>query len=140
MKRLIWAPERLIWALVCLLALASPSFAQAPLTCNASVIYAASTNGSTRLLVAPASGPTYVCGFSIWAGGTVAVKLIQGTGTACATGSVDLTPAFALTTQTGIIDSSSFFRGLVAPTGKDLCLNTNAGVAVQAIVYYRRFP
>lgn len=103
--------------------------------CNKKQIYDASTNGST-LLITGGAGGIYVCGYTIWAGGTAAVKFISGTGTTCGTGSVNLTPAFALTTQTGVREDSPNFRGFSVPGGVDVCINTSAGVAVQAIIYY----
>jgi hypothetical protein len=102
--------------------------------CPKAAIYDASTNGATQLVALGA--PIYICGFTLWSGGTVAVDLIYGTGTNCATGAVKVTPAFALTTQTGIADTSPLYRGLYVPPGQALCLNTGGGVAVQAIVYY----
>lgn len=105
-------------------------------SCKRAVIYDASTNGATQLV--GANGPTVICGFTLWSGGTVNVDLVYGTGTNCATGTTKITPAFSLTAQTGITDSSVFFRGLYVPPNNALCINTSAGTAVQAIVYYNQ--
>lgn len=106
------------------------------ITCQNAAVYGASTNGSTQLITAKINGATYICGFQLWAAGTAAVKLIYGTGTACATGATDITPAYSLITQTGVADTSSIFRGLFAPAGNNVCINTSAGVAVQAQVFF----
>ncbi len=104
--------------------------------CDATAIYDASTNGSTELVALTSGRTVYVCGYSIIAGGTVNVKLIYGTGTACATGSNNMTPAYQLTAQVGIADGAAFYRGLKTASANALCINTSAGVAAQAIVYY----
>ncbi len=104
--------------------------------CTDSVVYDASTSGSTQL-VALSSGKTiYLCGYTIVASGAVNVKLITGTGSACATGSANITPAYQLTSQTGVVDGSPFFRGLKGAASSAVCINTSGAVAVQAIIYY----
>ena len=107
--------------------------------CGSSVVYDASTSGSTHLVALASSQSVYVCGYSIIAGGTVNVKLITGTGSACATGSANITPAYQLTAQAGISDGSPIFRGLKGAASSALCINASAGIAVQAIVYYTQF-
>lgn len=109
------------------------------IACDSTVIYDASTSGSTELVALSSGKSIYVCGYSIIAGGTVNVKLISGTGTACATGSSNKTPAYQLTAQAGISDGAPFFRGLKTAVSNALCINASAGVAAQAIVYYAQF-
>ncbi len=131
-------------ALAATLLWTAAAFAQATsanINCDGALLYNASTNGATRLLNGSQSGQqgiTYVCGYTLWAGGTASVSLVYGTGTNCATGETALTPPFALTAQTGVNDTSPFYRGLSVPVGKDLCIKTNAGVAVQGLVYIKR--
>lgn len=114
-------------------------------TCGKSVIYDNSTDGATRL-VAGTGTAIFICGYSITSSvGGVNVGLIYGTQTTnpCDTGTVKITPAYPIgtvTSLTGIADGSPVFRGLQAPPGKDLCINTSAGEAVQAIVYYDNSP
>lgn len=134
---------KFLFAPLLLLFVVSPAMAQqtnigGATYCNKSVIYDASTNGATQLIAAGAN--IQICGFVFFAGGTVSVDLIRGTGTNCATNPVKLTPAFPLTAQTGLSDPSPFFRGMGAPVNTEVCINTNAGVAVQAIVYYAQGP
>lgn len=113
--------------------------ATALITCDNSITYDASTNGSTQLVALASGQKIYVCGYSILAAGTVNVELDYGTGTACATGNAKMTPAYQLTAQVGIVDGAPSYRGLATIASNELCLKTNAGVAVQAIVYYTRF-
>lgn len=107
--------------------------------CGSSVVYDASTNGSTSLVALSGSTVIYVCGYTILAGGTVNVSLTTGTGATCGTGTTSLTPAFNLTAQAGVVDGSPYFRGMKTAAGGRLCLLTSGGVAVQAIVYYTQF-
>lgn len=115
---------------------ATGGFLRGLIGCDAKITYDASTNGSTELVALTSGRTVYVCGYTIIASGTVNVKLIYGTGTACATGSNNMTPAYQLTAQVGAVDGSPFWRGLNTASANALCLNTSAGVAVQAIVYY----
>lgn len=109
------------------------------ITCDATVIYDASTNGSTQLVALAANQSIYICGYSIFAAGTVNVELDYGTGSACASNNVKMVPAYEFTAQTGMSDQSPQYRGLKTAIGTALCLKTSSGVAVQAIVYYRQF-
>lgn len=107
--------------------------------CGSSVIYDAATNGSTQLVAISASTSIYVCGYTIIASGTVNVELDYGTGAACVTSPTKIVPAYQLTAQAGVSDTSPIFRGLKTTAGQALCLKTSAGVNVQAIVYYTQF-
>ena len=108
-----------------------------PLFCNQTAFYDASTNGSTKLASGITGKLTYICGWTLWAAGTANVKFIEGTGTNCATGTITLTPAYQLVTHVGPSDESFQWRGLsTVIAGDDLCINSSAGVAVQAQIYY----
>ncbi len=110
--------------------------AEAQVYCRQTVVYDASTNGTTKLVTGAAATAIRLCGFNIWAAGTATVKLVTGTGTACATNETAITPAYSLVTQTGIADSANIWRGLLVAPGLDLCIKTSAGVAVQGQFYY----
>jgi hypothetical protein len=110
--------------------------------CTQSVTYDASTNGATQLVASSGAARIYVCGFTFWAAGSVNVDLVYGTQTTnpCDTGTTKITPAFQFTTQTGIVDHLPVYQGLKpVPNGDQLCINTSAGTAVQAIVYFAQF-
>lgn len=109
------------------------------ISCDSSVVYDASTSGSTQLVALSSGKIVYVCGYTIVSGGTVNVELDYGTGTACVTSPTKIVPAFQLTAQTGAVDGSPFYRGLKTAASNELCLKTSGGVAVQAIVYYTQF-
>ena len=106
------------------------------IVCNNYAKYDSTTSGDI-LLVNRAQGGLYVCGYAIMVGSTATnVKLEYGTGTACGTGTIAMTPAWQIAANGGIVINSPLFNGLFAPPGKDLCLNTSAGNAVQASIYY----
>ena len=107
--------------------------------CDNSVVYDASTSGSTQLVALVSGQAVYVCGFVLFSAGTANVKLNYGTGTACATGTTAMTPAFQLTAQTGVSYGNG--EGTVTKTaaGNALCINSSAAVAVQAVVTYTQF-
>lgn len=108
--------------------------------CNKAAIYDASTNGTTKLVSGTSVNRIYVCGFTFLAAGTVSVGLVYGTGGTCGTGQTEVTPAFQLTAQIEVVDHLPVYTGLPpVPSSNDLCLNTNAGTPVQAIVYYTQF-
>lgn len=115
---------------------AAPALAQ--VDCRQSVVYDASTNGSTKLITGTSTTRVFICGYTIVAGGTATVKLVTGTGTNCATSEAAITPAYSLVAQSVVSDSSPAWRGLTAQPGLDVCLKTSAGVAVQAIVYFNQ--
>lgn len=109
------------------------------ISCQSAAIYDASTTGSTQIVGLVSGKVVYICGYTIVAGGTVNVKLVYGTGSNCATGATNITPAFQLTAQAGAVDGSAYYRGLNAIASNELCINASGAVAVQAIVYYSQF-
>lgn len=113
---------------------------QGLIVCDSTAKYDASTSGSTQI-VALSSGKTiYVCGYSLGVGGTATnVKLVYGTGTNCATSPSDITPAYQLAANGGIVDRSPFSNGLKTAASNALCVNASAANAVQALVYYAQF-
>lgn len=111
------------------------------IACGSTAVYDASTNGTTKLVSKVTGQKIYICGYTLFAAGVVSVNLEYGTQTTnpCDTGETKLTPAFQLVGQTGVADEGVFYRGMSSAVTTDLCLKTNAGQAVQAIVYYTQF-
>ena len=108
-------------------------------TCDNSVVYDASTSGSTQLVALVSAQKVRVCGFVIFSAGTANVKLTSGTGTACATGLTSQTPAFQLTAQTGASYGNGVGVVFDTAAGEALCINSSAAIAVQALVTYTQF-
>jgi len=116
------------------------------LNCDNTAIYDASTNGSTQLVALTSSQTIYVCGYQISQSTTtaVSVNLRYGTGTNCATSPSNITPSYPLQAATstgpiGMVVMTPGFTGLKTAASNALCINTNAAVSVQAIVWYAKF-
>jgi len=112
------------------------------ITCDsAPLIYDASTNGATRLFASSDTKRTlYICGYLINVGGTATnVKLQYGTGSACASNTVDLTPNWVLGISGQVNMQGGNWEGMTAPPGFDFCIKTSAGNPVQALVYVTYF-
>ena len=113
------------------------------LNCDNTAIYDASTNGATQLVALTSGKTIYVCGyqFSTSSSSAVSVSLVYGTGSNCATGQTKITPAYPLqaassTGPIGLVIMTPGFTGLKTAASNALCINTNAAVSVQAIVWY----
>ncbi|MFM2124227.1 MAG: hypothetical protein RL328_678, partial [Acidobacteriota bacterium] len=65
--------------------------------CDSSAVLSMTTATTTQAISLQAGKSIYVCGFVLNSGGTTTGRLVQGTGTNCATGQSNLTPAFSLT-------------------------------------------
>lgn len=143
MMRRTWIAVAALIAVLAALASSSPRAAQTVtgIACSRSVFYDTNTNGATQLVAAGSA--IYVCGYKIATNAAINVGLVFGTGTNCATGLTKITPAYAFAANTAgiasIDDGAQQFRGLTVPPGQTLCINTSAGSAVQAIVYFDQF-
>ena len=116
------------------------------LNCDNTATYDASTNGATQLVALSSGKIVYVCGFQISQSTTtsVHVSLEYGTGTACATSPSKITPAYPLQAATstgpiGMVVMTPGYTGLKTTASQELCLLTDAGVSVQALVWYTQF-
>lgn len=114
--------------------------------CDSSAIYSTNTNGNTELVAISGSEVIYVCGFSLATSSStaVSVRLVKGTGSACATNEASVTPTYALQAPasvgpTGIVVTMGGHTGLKTAAGDALCIETNAAQTVQAIVWYAQF-
>jgi hypothetical protein len=110
------------------------------ISCDSSIVYDASTTGSTQLVALTSGQTIYICGYDITIGSTATnVKLTYGTGTACATGLTSLTPAFQIAANGGVVHASPLWGGMKTAASNALCINASAANAVQAVVYYTKF-
>jgi hypothetical protein len=108
-------------------------------TCDLHAVYDASDNGSKEMIAAVSGRTIYICGFIMATGGTATnLKLVDGTGTDCATGTpTNLTPAYQLVANDKIGANSAFWNGLKASnTNRAVCVNASAGNAHQAEIWY----
>ncbi len=109
------------------------------IACGTSAFYDGATSGEHQIIALITGKTVYVCGYVILmpnapsAGQTV--QLDYGTGTNCAIGTTHISPAFGLSH----VDASPYFRGLSAPSGNAVCVNTGAASQMQVLVYYTQF-
>ncbi len=114
--------------------------------CDNTAIYSASTNGNTELVALTTNETIVVCGFQISQSTStaVSVRLVYGTGSACATGETSMTPTYpiqaaASTGPIGMVVMTPGFMGMKTAVSNALCIETNAAVSVQAMVWYAKF-
>lgn len=114
--------------------------------CTGHAIYSNTTNGNTELVALSGSTVIYVCQYLITTSQTtaVSVRLVRGTGSACATNETSMTPTFVLqapasTGPVGVNPSIGGHTGHKTAAGDALCIETNQAVAVQAEVWYAQF-
>jgi hypothetical protein len=109
------------------------------ISCDLHIKYDASDNGSKEMIAAVSGRTVYICGFVLATGGTATnLKLVDGTGTDCATGTpVDLVPAYQLLANDRMGANAAFWNGLKATnTNRAVCVNASAGNAHQAEIWY----
>lgn len=98
------------------------------------------TAGTTSALVSNAgTDSVYVCSFALSASAaSTTAQFVQGTGTNCGTGTLNLSGAFAMTTASNVALGNGTGVVMAGSTGKDLCLTAVTG-NVTGILSYATF-
>ena len=105
--------------------------------CNAAALYGSSASATTLMITAKPNTSIYICGYTLFSAGTVAVQLVRGATSVCGgSPSGPVTPTYEFVAQTVIADSSSVFGGIFVSSDQNVCIVTNAAVSVQAMVFY----
>jgi hypothetical protein len=107
--------------------------------CDSSALLSVTTATTTQAIALQAGKSIYVCGFVVNAGGTTTARIVQGTGTNCATGLTNLTPAFNLTSGGNVTFGNSVGQLLKTNTGSALCITSTAAIALNILVIYTQF-
>ena len=107
--------------------------------CDSSAQLTMSTATTTQMVALASGKAIYICGFAINGGGTTTTKLVAGTGTNCATGTVMLTPAFSLGTATTVAMGGGLGYLTKAAAGNALCATNSAAVTANVFVAYTQF-
>lgn len=94
---------------------------------------------TTELLALVTGSRIYVTSYDFMAAGTNNVKLVYGTGTACATGQVDLTGAYPLIAQAGISKGIGLGAILFLPVSNALCITTSGAGQLSGSVSYAQY-
>lgn len=122
-------------ALTCANTARGQSVGAAPLVCNKTVQVSQGAVALTRIIAA--NGATIsLCGFAYNTGAAAgSMQLSTGTGSNCGTGTVAITPAFALGINGVLVDHVEFAH-FSAPPGNDVCLTTSGTGPSQLLIYF----
>lgn len=107
-------------------------------TLTTSAVINATASGNTEVVPLTASQTIYVCGYNFIASGTADVRLVYGTGTACATGETGITGLYPLVANTGIAVPNGGAIQTKTASGNALCIETSASVNVRGMVTYAK--
>jgi hypothetical protein len=107
--------------------------------CDSSALLSMTTSTTTQIVALQAGKSIHVCGFVVNAGGTTTARIVQGTGTNCATGLANMTPAFNLASGGNVSFGNSVGRLLKTNSGSALCITSTAAVALNILVIYTAF-
>lgn len=89
-------------------------------------------SGNTEIIAAASGKAVRVCELYVTAASTEDIKLTQGTGANCATGTADITGLFRATADLKL-NSSNGIRG---STGQAICINQSGAINAGGIVIY----
>lgn len=96
-------------------------------------------NGNAELVALTSGNVIYICGFSFMVSAAANVRLVYGTGSACATGETGITGAYPMLANQGIaVGSAGAILGKTAASNA-LCIETSAAANVAGIVTYAKF-
>ncbi len=107
-----------------------------PMLCTSSQQMSVTAQGTVQVVGSATGKSIYVCGFVINSGGSTTVQLVQGQGSACATGKTNLTPAFKMTNGTTVTVGGAVGQVLKAAAGSALCMTTTSNPDVGVLVLY----
>lgn len=100
-------------------------------------VISTAASGNTELVALTTSQTIYVCGINFMAAGTVNVRLVYGTGSACGTGETGLTGLYPLVAQTGLlIPNTGLGVQMKTPASNALCIELDAGIGVRGSITY----
>ena len=107
--------------------------------CDSSAQLTISTATTTQIVALVAAKTIYVCGFVINGAGATTAKLVYGTGTNCATGLTNLTPAFTLATGSNVTLGGALGYVMKTASANALCVTNSAAIAANVFVTYTQF-
>jgi hypothetical protein len=93
-----------------------------------------STAATTQMIALSGSTRTWIDNLSIIAAGATNVTLVYGTGTNCATSPSNLSGAYPLAANTGLV-----LQRIVVPAGQALCVTNSAAIQISGHVTYTQF-
>ncbi len=98
------------------------------------------TTATTTQLVGLVSGKTiYVCQLLVNGAGSTTIKFVYGTGTACATGTTNLTQPFTVSSGTNVFMGSGIGSVFKTASGNALCSTNSAAATANIQIAYTQF-
>ena len=116
-----------------------------PTMCNSSAQLQMTTATTTQIVALAAGAKVRICAYAIQGSTTstaTTLKLVYGTGTACATGTTALTPAWnmpATSTSLPFQEGTGVGELMQTPAGNALCATSSAAGTVNIRVTYTQF-
>lgn len=107
--------------------------------CDQSAAINTASSGYTQLVAAVGGRAVYVCGYTFVSTSALAVKFAYGTGSACATGTVDMTGAMAVSANGGAVNPVGQVPVLITPGGQAFCVNISVSTQVSGHITYGQF-
>jgi hypothetical protein len=107
--------------------------------CDSSAQLTVSTATTSQLVALSGTKSIYICSLAINGAGTTTGKLVGGTGTNCATGQANLTPAFNLIAGSTVATGAGLGYVVKAASAAAVCVTNSAAVAVNVLVSYTQF-
>lgn len=101
-----------------------------------SVAVNATASGNTELVALTADDIVYICGYNFMSSGAADVRLVYGTGTACATGETGITGLYPLIAQTGIAVPNGGAVQAKGAVSNAVCIESSATVNVRGLLSY----
>jgi hypothetical protein len=100
-----------------------------------SVVISTASSGNVELVAISGTTVVTVCGFNVVATGAVAVQMISGTGSACATGETNKTGAMPFAANGGINTGfgNKIFSGAA---GEAVCVELSGAVQIDGVMTY----
>lgn len=113
--------------------------ANGPVVCDSSAALSMSSSSTVQAVALAAGKSVHVCAFAFNADGKAAVRMVQGTGSNCATGQSNLTPPFNLEANGSIGLGSGVGRLVKSNLGSAVCVANSTNKQVNALVVYTQF-
>jgi hypothetical protein len=95
-------------------------------------------NGNAELVALTSNQTIYLCGFSWMVSATANVRLVYGTGTACATGETAITGAYPMVANQGIAVGSAGAIVAKGAVSNAVCIETSAAADVRGLLTYAK--
>jgi len=107
--------------------------------CDQSASISTASSGYTQLVARLGAQAIYVCGYTFVSTSALAVKFAYGTGTNCATGTVDMTGAMAVAANGGVVNPVGSVPTLITLGAQAFCINLSAATQVSGHITYGQF-